>query len=212
LREAENMDAEERRAHWQRIYTTKAETEVSWFEASPEASLAALARAGADPSSAIIDVGGGASRLVDRLVSDGYADVTVLDVSSAAIETAKARLAGAATKVHWLVADATQWTPVREYDVWHDRAAFHFLVDAADQAAYVERLRRALRHDGAAVIATFAPDGPERCSGLAVARHDAASLSIVLGPGFELVDERRYEHKTPKGATQAFQFSIFRRR
>lgn len=206
------MDAEERRAHWQRIYTTKAETEVSWFEASPEASLAALARAGADPSSAIIDVGGGASRLVDRLVSEGYADVTVLDVSDAAIETAKPRLGAAADKVHWLVADVTRWTPAREYDVWHDRAAFHFLADPADQAAYVERLRRALRHGGAAIIATFAPDGPERCSGLAVARHDAASLSIVLGPGFELVDERRHEHKTPKGATQAFQFSIFRRR
>jgi len=137
--------------------------------------------------------------------------VTVLDVSAAAIEAAKARLSGAAEHVHWLIADATAWTPAREYDLWHDRAAFHFLVDPADAAAYVERLRRALRRGGAAVIATFAPDGPERCSGLAVARHDAASLGAVLGPGFELIDERRHEHKTPKGATQAFQFSIFRR-
>jgi len=205
------MNTEERRAHWERVYATKQPTKVSWFEASPDESLAALARAGVNRGSAIIDVGGGASRLVDRLVLDGYMDVTVLDISAAAIEAAKARLAGAAAKVHWLVADATAWSPSRRYDVWHDRAAFHFLVDPADAAAYVERVRQALKPGGAAIIATFAPDGPERCSGLPVARHDEASLRAVLGPGFELIDWRRHEHRTPSGASQQFQFSMFRR-
>ena len=205
------MNAEERRAHWDRIYATKREAEVSWFEASPDASLAALARAGVTRGSAIIDVGGGASRLVDRLVLDGYEDVTVLDVSAAAIEAAKARLGKAAERMCWLVADATAWTPARRYDVWHDRAAFHFLVDPADRAAYVERRGRALKSAGVAIIATFAPDGPRTCSGLPVARYDAANLSAVVGREFDLIGSRRYEHHTPSGASQPFQFSIFKR-
>ncbi len=205
------MKAAERKSHWERVYATKAETEVSWFQEDPRPSLEALARIGADRRSAIIDVGGGASRLVDRLVQEGFEDVTVLDLSAAALEAAKARLGEAARKVRWIVADATAWAPARTFDVWHDRAAFHFLVEADDQASYVDRLTRALRPGGVAIIATFAPDGPEKCSGLPVVRRDAESLAAALGPGFVLVETQRHEHRTPSGAIQHFQFSAFRR-
>jgi trans-aconitate methyltransferase len=205
------MTAEDRKSHWERVYATKAETEVSWFQADPAPSLEALARTGANRSSPIIDVGGGTSRLVDRLIHQGYEDVTVLDVSAAAIAAAKARLSGAARKVHWLVADVAEWAPKRRYDIWHDRAAFHFLVDPADQAAYVERLCDALRPGGHAIIATFAPDGPEKCSGLPVMRYDGQTLAAALGTAFALVETRRHDHVTPAGAVQRFQFSAFRR-
>ena len=205
------MNAEERRAHWDRIYATKREAEVSWFEASPDASLAALARAGVTRGSAIIDVGGGASRLVDRLVLDGYEDVTVLDVSAAAIEAAKARLGKAADRMCWLC---------RRRDSLDARQTLRHLarprrlplpLDPADRAAYVERMGRALKSAGVAIIATFAPDGPRTCSGLPVARYDAANLSAVVGREFDLIGSRRYEHHTPSGASQPFQFSIFKR-
>lgn len=204
------MNAAERQTHWQKVYTTKRETEVSWFEENPAPSLELIALVGAGRRSAIIDIGGGASRVVDGLIVRGFEDVTVLDVSAAALKVAKARLGEKAEQVHWLVADVTAWEPARAYDVWHDRATFHFLTDAADQAAYVARLRRALRAGGYAIIGAFAPDGPEMCSGLPVARHDAESVGKALGPGFVLVDTRRHDHLTPWGATQHFQFSTFR--
>lgn len=204
------MSAVDRQAHWDNLYANKGEAEVSWFQETPAPSLELIALVGATRHSAIIDIGGGASRLVDRLIAEGYEDLTVLDLSGAALAAARARIGDRAWKAHWLVADATTWEPSRTYDVWHDRAAFHFLTRAADQAAYAERLRRALKRGGHAIIGTFAPDGPETCSGLPVARHDAASLGKVLGAGFVLVDARRREHVTPGGATQRFQFSTFR--
>ena len=136
----------------------------------------------------------------------------MLDLSSAALETAKARLGARADRVHWLVADATIWEPVKRYDIWHDRAAFHFLADEKDRAAYIERLTRGLKIGGHAIIATFALDGPEKCSGLPVARYDGASLAQTLGPGFRLVHTQRHEHVTPWGSRQVFQFSVFRAR
>ena len=199
-----------RQAYWENIYTTKGETEVSWFQETPTLSLELMALIGATRRSAIIDIGGGASRLVDSLVSEGYEEVTVLDLSAAALAAAKARIGDRANRVKWIVADVTTWEPSQTYDVWHDRAAFHFLTDPADQIAYVDRLRRALRRGGHAIIGTFAPDGPEKCSGLPVARHNADSLGTVLGHGFALVDARSHEHLTPWGATQRFQFSTFR--
>ena len=205
------MSAADRKSHWERVYVETRETEVSWFQDNPAPSLEALARVGAGRRSAIIDVGGGASRLVDRLIEDGYEDVTVLDVSETALAAAKARLGAAAGSVRWFVADVTAWEPERTFDVWHDRAAFHFLVDRTDEAAYVERLAKALPPGGSAIIATFAPDGPERCSGLPVARHDGQSLAAALGPGFEFLESWRHEHVTPPGAGQPFQFSAFRR-
>ena len=200
-----------RQQHWEKVYTTRGESQVSWFQETPALSLELIALVGAMQDSAIIDIGGGASRLVDHLVSRGFQDLTVLDLSAAALASARSRIGGRADRVTWITADVTLWQPQRTYDVWHDRAAFHFLTEPNDQAAYVARLRRALRAGGHAIIATFAPDGPERCSGLMVSRYDADALAAKLGAGFELIDTRRHDHTTPWGSAQKFQFSTFRR-
>lgn len=202
------MTTVDRQSHWENVYTTKGEGEVSWYEDTPALSLELLREAGLTSSMSVIDIGGGASRLVDALVSEGQAQMTVLDLSSAALETAKSRLANP-ERVQWLVSDVTAWAPDRQYDLWHDRAAFHFLTAAEDQQAYVRVLRKALKHGGRAVIGTFAPDGPEKCSGLPVARYDPEALQAVLGQQFRLISTRRHEHATPWGAGQKFQFSIF---
>ena len=202
----------DRTTHWQNVYATKGEAEVSWFQDSPTISLAMIRTANSDHGAAIIDVGGGASRLVDALLQDGYRDVAVLDLSANALDAARKRIGPAASKVDWIVADATTWRPAKTYDVWHDRAAFHFLTDPQDRAAYVERLQSAVAPGGQVIIATFALDGPEKCSGLPVQRHDSASLAAELGPDFELVETRSEIHRTPWDSTQAFQFSRFRRR
>lgn len=202
---------EDRRAHWERVYTTKQDTEVSWFEDTPEVSLTLLRAAGLTPDMAVIDIGGGTSRLVDTLLAQDQQHVSVLDLSSAALSAARTRLNDPAN-VSWIVSDITKWTPDRVYDLWHDRAAFHFLTDPADQQAYADILHSALSAGGRAVIGTFAPDGPEKCSGLPVARYDAATLATVLGPRFALLAEQREEHTTPWGSVQKFQFSTFERR
>ena len=204
------MNDVSRHDHWETVYTSKGESEVSWFQETPAPSLELIERVGTEQSSGIIDIGGGASRLVDNLVSRGYQDVTVLDLSEAALASARSRIGDQANRVTWVAADVTTWEPSRSYDVWHDRAAFHFLTEPNDQAAYVARLRRALRVGGHAIIATFAPDGPERCSGLMVSRYDANTLAATLGEGFELIDARRHDHTTPWGSLQKFQFSTFR--
>jgi SAM-dependent methyltransferase len=209
--EEEAVQSEGRQAHWEGVYTKKGENEVSWFQESPAPSLQLIAQVGATPASAIIDIGGGASRLVDNLIEQGFEDVTVLDLSEAALEAAKARLGGRAAQVQWIVADATVWEPLKAYDIWHDRAAFHFLTEDRDRAAYIARLERALKVGGYAIIATFALDGPERCSGLPVVRYDPAGLGQTLGRAFQLVDTRRQIHATPWGSEQSFQFSVFRR-
>ena len=201
-----------RKAHWEQVYETKGEREVSWFEERPTLSLDMIARAGATADAAIIDIGGGASRLVDTLLDEGLSDITVLDLSAAALAAAKARLGPRGRSVAWIAADVTQWQPARQYDVWHDRAALHFLIEPADRAAYIETLRRALKPGGHAVIATFAPEGPERCSGLLVQRYDAQSLGRLLGREFELLETGRDVHRTPRDVAQAFQFSLFRRK
>ncbi len=206
------MSETTRQAHWQSVYTSKADDSVSWFEAEPAVSLALIDLVGTPPDAAVIDVGGGASRLVDRLLERGFGDVTVLDLSAAALDVARARLGAGAARVQWIVGDVTTWEPARRYALWHDRAALHFLTDPADRAAYFARLRRALLPDGHAIIATFAPDGPARCSGLPVQRYDADSLGAALGPEFELLDSRRHTHVTPAGVEQRFHFGAFRRR
>jgi len=201
----------DRSTHWDNVYATKGEAEVSWFQNSPATSLAMIRAANPDRAAAIIDIGGGASRLVDALLLDGYRDVAVLDLSANALDAAKKRIGAAASRVDWIVADATTWRPTKAYDLWHDRAAFHFLTDSGDRTAYIERLRSAVAPGGHVIIATFALDGPEKCSGLPVQRHDSASLAAELGPGFELVETRNEAHHTPWNSTQAFQFSRFRR-
>lgn len=199
-----------RQLHWEKIYRDKGEFQVSWFQETPAISLELIRATGATPQSSIIDVGGGASRLVDALVAQDYKDLTVLDLSEVGISIAKARLGERAAAVTWIVADATRWQPPRHYDVWHDRAAFHFLTDAGDRKAYVARLTQTLQPGGHAIIGTFAVDGPERCSGLPVVRYDAARLSATLGSAFALVETRRHEHQMPMGGTQRFQFSVFK--
>jgi SAM-dependent methyltransferase len=205
------MNSESRHEHWQKVYTSKGENELSWFQENPAPSLELIGRAGANPASAIIDIGGGASRLVDALIERGFRSIAVLDLSEAALATARARLGGSAGHVQWFASDVTTWEPPQSFDIWHDRAAFHFLTGARDRAAYVSRLRQALKPGGHAIIATFALDGPERCSGLPVMRYDAASLAQTLGDGFAFVESQNHQHATPWHSVQRFQFSIFMR-
>lgn len=199
----------ERQAHWETVYGTRTEDAVSWFQESPTVSMDLIARVAA-PGSAIVDVGGGASRLVDRLVAAGYG-MTVLDIADAALAQARARMGDAARSVDWIVADVTDWRPPRQFDVWHDRAVFHFLVDAADRRAYVAAASEAIPEGGHAIIGTFAPDGPERCSGLPVRRYDPEALAAEFGPSFERADDLRHDHVTPSGAIQRFQFTVLRK-
>ena len=200
-----------RQAHWENVYATKDERAVSWFQKNPDISIDLIRAIGVQTTASIIDIGGGASRLVDALLDRGFKAVTVLDLSQKALATSKVRLGARAARVQWIVSDITTWEPSYTYDVWHDRAALHFLTDPGDRAAYVERVLRAVRPGGHVIIGTFAPDGPERCSGLPVVRHDAATLGELLGPSFELIESRRHDHQTPAGATQRFQFSRYRR-
>ena len=206
------MSDSSRQAHWQGVYTTKGENEVSWFQESPAISLELVRAAGTSPRTSIIDVGGGASRLPDALLEAGYEDMTVLDVSQAALATSRSRLGAMAKRVSWVVADVTTWEPSRYFDVWHDRAVLHFLTDTADCTAYVQCLHKAVCSGGTAIIGAFALDGPEKCSGLPIVRYDSTKLADTLGGSFALVESRPHEHATPWGSTQRFQFSVFRRR
>lgn len=200
-----------RKAHWENVYSTKRENEVSWFQEDPAPSLELIDVSKPALDSAIVDIGGGASRLVDALVAQRFRNVTVLDLSEAALAAARARLGRDADQVQWVAADVTKWHPSQTFDIWHDRAAFHFLTDPIDRAAYVAHLENAMKPGGSIIIGTFALDGPERCSGLPVNRYDARSLGETLGSGFELVSTRRHEHATPWDAVQHFQFAVFRR-
>lgn len=201
----------ERATHWNRVYTTKGEREVSWFEPQPTLSLEMLDAAGMTTSTCVLDVGGGDSRLVDALTARGLRCLAVLDVSGAALERARARLGPAASIPTWIEADVTgDWT-VQPMDIWHDRAVFHFLTSPEDRAAYRRHLLEVLRPAGGAIIATFGPDGPEKCSNLPVERYTPESLLAELGPSFELVEARSHVHTTPWGSAQSFQYSHLRR-
>lgn len=207
----QDMETQKRKAHWDGVYGSKGETEVSWFQETAATSLDFL-NAGALPkSSAIIDIGGGVSRLVDTLIERGYSDITVLDVSETALRNARQRLGAKAGRVRWIQADIVTWEPPVLYDVWHDRAVLHFLTEEEERKGYVRALRAGLALNGIAIIATFAPDGPEKCSGLPVRRYSPDSLASLLGGEFRLIAHRLETHKTPWGADQAFQFSLFRR-
>ena len=198
--------------HWETVYETKLPDTVSWYSPHLETSLALIERAAPGHGAAILDVGGGASTLVDDLLGRGYRDVSVLDISAAALDIAKRRLGAAASKVDWLVTDIllAKLQPQR-YDLWHDRAVFHFLTAQDRRQAYVQQLVHALKPSGHAVIASFGPEGPQRCSGLDTARYDAAALARVLGPGLTLIDSMLEMHPTPSGANQQFLYTLFRR-
>ena len=201
----------DRTEHWNRVYATKRETGVSWYQPKPALSLA-LIREYAPQNASIIDIGGGASLLTAELVREGYGDLAVLDISAEALERAKENLGAEAAKIEWVVADIMAWKPTREWQVWHDRAVFHFLTDAASQDAYIRALYAAALPGAIAIISGFAPDGPEKCSGLPVVRYDAQSLSKRIGAGFELLAEKREAHETPGGAMQKFYYAVLRKR
>jgi trans-aconitate methyltransferase len=205
-------DSADRELHWQQAHAERTAESLTWYQEKPELSLAMIAATGLGRAAGIIDMGGGASTLADHLLDAGHSDITVLDIAASALAAARERLGERATGLTWLTADATDWTPARRYDIWHDRAVFHFLTEAAARRAYVERLEAALAEAGQAIFATFAPDGPERCSGLAVRRYDGESLGAELGPAFRLVESRSESHVTPGGVAQKFQYSRFARR
>src|SRR6266545_3763366 len=202
--------AENDKAHWERVYADGYEG-VSWFQARPDRSLRLIASSGVDKHARIIDVGGGVSSLVDCLLGQGYSPVAVLDISPTSLRYARDRLGSRARNVSWFEGDVTTFSPPRRFGLWHDRAVFHFLTDAAQRRAYVQNLRRTLTSDGAVIIATFAMDGPMRCSGLPVERYDARKISAELGPEFLLIEEVSELHRTPSGTRQAFSYFRFRR-
>jgi SAM-dependent methyltransferase len=196
--------------HWNAIYRTRGEADVSWFEALPAVSLGLLEAAGLTADTCVVDVGGGESRLVDALLARGLRCLAVLDVSGEALAHAKTRLGARAEDVTWIEADVTGSWSLKPMDIWHDRAVFHFLAAVEDRASYVAHLRETLKPGGSAIIATFALDGPSTCSGLPVVRYSAQTLAAELGGDFQLVESRHSQHVTPRGASQSFQYSRFR--
>ncbi|MEZ4447288.1 MAG: class I SAM-dependent methyltransferase [Polyangiaceae bacterium] len=194
-----------RAVHWEEVYKHRASDDVSWYRPHLERSLAMVESLGLDSSASIVDIGGGASTFVDDLLARGFSDLTVLDLSESALAIARERLGERAAEVRWIAGDATKTDlGCDRYDVWHDRAVFHFLTDENDRRAYIEHMCCALRTGGHVVLSTFAPDGPERCSGLPVARYGADELLGVLGEAYELVETSRENHETPKGTVQSF--------
>ena len=200
-----------REEHWNRIYESKPSDSVSWFQSVPATSLRLLDEAGLGINSCVADVGGGDSRLVDALLDRGLGCVTVLDISEQAISRAQTRLGPRASGVQWIVSDVTRDWPGGLQDFWHDRAVFHFLVEEWERRRYLDNLQKALKPGGHAVIATFATDGPTRCSGMPVIRYSADSLHDTLGAGFALTQSFVEPHATPMGTTQSFLFAVFRR-
>ena len=198
-------------AHWEEVYNTKAPDAVSWYRPHMETSLALIERAAATPSASIIDVGAGESTLVDDLLARGYRNVTVLDISQTALAVTRERLGSAAGQIDWLIADVTQVSlPGRSYDVWHDRAVFHFLTEPEQRAAYVRNVAHAVKPGGHVIVSTFGPEGPVKCSGLEVARYDAPSLHAQFGRRFQLIESSEELHRTPFGTTQQFLYCYCR--
>ena len=208
---AGNQNGLDRKQHWEGIYGGKRAQETSWYQPVPAPSLAMIRNAANGGTPSLIDVGGGASLLVDCLLDQGFCDLAVLDISGRALGQARERLGPLAARVDWIEADVTQYEPGRIWDIWHDRATFHFLTDSADRTRYVRVLMRALAVGGQAIIAAFAPDGPRKCSGLQIVRYDALALGAELGPEFVLQEERFDAHLTPAGGEQRFGFYRFRR-
>ncbi|OYX34301.1 MAG: SAM-dependent methyltransferase [Caulobacterales bacterium 32-69-10] len=200
------------KAHWEQVYRSKAPEQVSWYRPHLDVSLRLIAAAAPDRRSAVIDVGGGESTLVDDLVAHGYGDVSVLDISEAAIAVAKARLGAEAAAVDWIAGDITGCDlPLHRYDLWHDRAVFHFLTGAAQRRAYVRQVARAVKPGGHVIVATFGAEGPEQCSGLDVVRYEADGLHGEFGARFQLLEHLTEVHETPWGAPQQFLYCFCRK-
>lgn len=198
--------------HWENVYETKSAHEVSWYRPRLDVSLQLIDSVLTDPGSAIIDIGGGESTLVDDLIRSGRSDVTVLDISQAALDATKARLGTSADSVSWIAVDITTVDlGFGRYDLWHDRAVFHFLTRPEDRDAYIQRVRQAVKPQGYIVVATFGPDGPLKCSGLDIVRYDSNSLVVAFGDGFDLLDTTTEIHKTPWDSEQEFVYCLMRK-
>ena len=197
--------------HWQRVYTTRLPTQVGWYEPDPEVSRRLVSAALDGGARSVIDIGGGASLLVDQLLAQDVERIAVLDISEAALDIARQRLAAGADRVEWIVGDVTEVDSVGRFDVWHDRAVFHFLLDPAARQRYVALSERTVGPGGSAVMATFAPDGPERCSGLPVQRFGEDDLARECGAGWRPMGSERHLHVTPGGVEQRYLYATFRR-
>lgn len=206
------MSAGDSRRRWEAAYGAKPSTELSWFQDRPAVSLDLIEATGFGPAARIVDVGAGASRLAEHLLEAGYERLTVLDIAPGALAEARARLGPRADKVEWIEADVTAWRPAQAFEIWHDRATFHFLIAAEQRRAYRAALEAALLPGGQAIIATFAPDGPQRCSGLPVMRYGPADIARELGAAFTLLESRAEDHHTPGGAIQKFRYFRLTRR
>ena len=197
-------------AHWETVYRARDPAGVSWFQSVPARSLELIRATGLAAAAPVIDVGGGASTLVDHLIAAGYSDLTVLDIAPTALDHARYRLGPLAERVSWIAADVTRFTPNRRYGLWHDRAVFHFQTDSADRDRYLVALRAGLAEDGHLILSTFGPDGPTKCSGLEVRRYSVAELQQVLGTAFRLQRRLLDEHVTPAGIRQQFLYGWWR--
>lgn len=199
------------KSHWENVYQTKAPDAVSWYSPHLETSLRLIQRAAPSRSASIIDIGGGEATLVDDLVAYGYQEISVLDISSAAVDVARHRLGDDGKRVNWLVADITvAELPARQYDVWHDRAVFHFLTSEQQRIAYVHQVANSVKRGGHVIVATFGPEGPVQCSGLDVVRYDSTSLHDQFGGQFKLLESSTELHETPFGTTQQFLYCFCR--
>ena len=201
-----NLD---RKKHWEQVYSQRQSTEVSWYQQHPEGSLELIDATGVKQSASIVDIGGGASTLVDFLLKAGYKHLSVLDISPAAIKQAKSRLGSNESKVEWIEQDITEFKTDRCFDVWHDRAVFHFLTDEKDRTSYVKAMLSALNIGAHVIIAAFDANGPKKCSGLKVMHYSPEKMSAVLGGSFQLIETRTENHLTPGGASQGFVYCHF---
>lgn len=204
------MNSETRASHWDRVYDEKQPTEVSWYQTTPELSMRLIRASRTAMDDLIVDVGGGASTLVDALLTRGYGKVAVLDISEKALGQSRSRLGEASERVRWISVDILDLKTDEPIALWHDRAVFHFLTEESDRIRYVDALKRNLAPGGAVVVATFASDGPEECSGLPVERYNAAKLAEVLGSDFRILEHECERHVTPWGSEQSFQYTLFR--
>ena len=204
--------SESGKTHWQRVYSEKEPTEVSWYQPVPGKSLQLIRSTGIAKDAPILDAGGGAATLVDHLLNDGYSDISVLDISGKALERSRVRLGDAARAVTWIESDVTEYEPTRQYALWHDRAVFHFLTEPVDRDKYIEVACKALLPKGNLVLATFGPQGPLRCSELDIQRYGVDVLQNQFGNRFELCSHELEEHETPMGSTQQFLYSWWQAR
>ena len=205
----ENTEMPDRKEHWENIYQHNSPLELSWYSEDPELSMRLIHDTHISREAAIIDVGGGASTLVDRLVDENYTNVAVLDVAARALAHARTRLAAKACRIQWFEKDVTRFSPPNQYSLWHDRAVFHFLINKTDRNRYVKVLRRSLRSGGHLIMMTFAIDGPSKCSGLDIVQYDEHTLAAALGTGFQLMESGFENHFTPAGKQQKFAYFRF---